>query len=39
MYENIAWNNFLKTGSIESFLEYKRIIDVKNGLDNTRKES
>ena len=23
MYENLAWNNFLKTGSIQSFLEYK----------------
>lgn len=24
MYERIAWNNFYKTGNIESFLEYKR---------------
>lgn len=23
MYKEIAWNNFLKTGNIESFLEYK----------------
>jgi hypothetical protein len=30
MYENIAWNNFLKTGNIESFLEYKKIVDLKN---------
>jgi len=30
MYENIAWNNFLKTGNIESFLEYRKIIDLKN---------
>lgn len=33
MYENIAWNNFLKTGSIESFLEYKRIIDLKKKIN------
>ncbi|MDF2865576.1 MAG: hypothetical protein K0R72_385 [Clostridia bacterium] len=32
MYENIAWNNFLKTGNIESFLEYKKIIDLKNRI-------
>jgi hypothetical protein len=32
MYENIAWNNFLKTGNIESFLEYKRIIDLKKRM-------
>ena len=25
MYEEIAWNNFCKTGSLESFLEYKKI--------------
>ncbi len=25
MYEKIAWNNFIKTGNIESFLEYKRL--------------
>ena len=26
MYEKIAWNNFLKTGSIESFIEYKKLL-------------
>ena len=25
MYEDLAWKNFLKTGSVESFLEYKKI--------------
>lgn len=25
MYEKIAWNNFCKTGSVESYLEYKNI--------------
>lgn len=28
MYEKIAWNNFCKTGSIESFLEYKKLINL-----------
>lgn len=37
MYEKIAWNSFLKTGSIESFLEYKRIINLKNKLNNKEK--
>lgn len=23
MYEKIAWENFYKTGNVESFLEYK----------------
>lgn len=23
MYEKIAWNNFCKTGNLESFVEYK----------------
>lgn len=26
MYEKIAWNNFCKTGNIESFLEYKKLM-------------
>lgn len=30
MYEEIAWNNFCKTGSLESFLEYKKISDLKS---------
>lgn len=38
MYEDIAWNNFLKTGNMESFLEYKRIIDIKNGIEDVEKE-
>lgn len=25
MYEKIAWDNFYKTGNVESFLEYKRL--------------
>ena len=26
MYEKIAWNNFCKTGNIESFLEYRKLM-------------
>lgn len=29
MYEQLAWNNFYKTGNIESFIEYKKINEVK----------
>lgn len=28
MYEKIAWENFLKTGDIESFLEYRKLMDL-----------
>lgn len=28
MYEKIAWNNFCKTGNLESFLEYKKIMQI-----------
>lgn len=38
MYEEVAWNNFLKTGSIESFLEYKKIVDLKNSSDDIENE-
>ena len=30
MYEKIAWDNFMKTGDIESFLEYKKIMELYN---------
>ncbi len=30
MYEKIAWDNFVKTGDIESFLEYKKIMEIYN---------
>ena len=30
MYEKIAWDNFYKTGNIESFLEYKKIGELYN---------
>ena len=34
MYEKIAWENFCKTGDIESFLEYKRILKLNNEMQN-----
>lgn len=30
MYQNIAWNNFEKTGDVESFLEYIQFEKIKN---------
>ena len=34
MYENIAWENFIKTGNVESFMEYKKIKEIKNNLNS-----
>lgn len=28
MYKNIAWNNFCKTGNINSFMEYKKLQEI-----------
>lgn len=33
MYENLAWNNFEKTGNVESFLEYLEIERLKKQID------
>ncbi|MEG0872780.1 MAG: hypothetical protein RSE00_02210 [Clostridia bacterium] len=38
MYEKIAWNIFLNTGDIESFLEYKRLICLGIGADEIQKK-
>ena len=38
MYEKIAWDNFCKTGNLESFLEYKRINETINDLRNILEE-
>lgn len=32
MYEDIAWQNFEKTGNLESFLEYKQMLKVKEEI-------
>lgn len=29
MYENFAWNYFISTGNIETYLEYKEMIRLK----------
>lgn len=34
MYEKIAWNNFCKTGNIESFIEYRKLIEITNNMQN-----
>ncbi len=34
MYEKIAWENFCKTGDIESFLEYKKILKLNDEMQN-----
>ncbi len=31
MYENFAWEQFLITGNIETFIEYKRLMEL-NGI-------
>lgn len=33
MYEDIAWNNFCKTGDLESFLEYKKIVEIYKNIN------
>ncbi len=39
MYEELAWKNFLKTGDIESFLEYKKLKDLNKDVESDIKES
>jgi hypothetical protein len=34
MYEKIAWQTFCKTGSLESFLEYKKIVELSSDSEN-----
>ena len=38
MYEKIAWDNFCKTGNIESYIEYKKINQINNEMPNILKE-
>ena len=33
MYEDLAWKSFIKTGNLESFLEYKKIKEIKENLN------
>lgn len=32
MYEKLAWENFCKTGDLESFLEYKKIKEINSNI-------
>lgn len=32
-FKNLAWNNFYKTGDIQSFLEYRKLNEF-NGIEN-----
>lgn len=32
MYKNIAWNNFCKTGNIESFVEYRKLEEITKNI-------
>ncbi len=32
MYKNIAWNNFCKTGNINSFMEYKKLQEISENM-------
>ena len=38
MYEDIAWKHFCKTGSLERFFEYKKILELNNS-NNKFKEN
>lgn len=33
MYEKIAWETFLKTGNIDSYLEYKKFMSLDGNID------
>ncbi len=39
MYEELAWENFLKTGDIESFLEYKKIKELSKSSEKDVEET
>lgn len=38
MYEKIAWDHFYKTGNLESFIEYKKLMEINNNMQNELKE-
>lgn len=38
MYEKIAWENFCKTGDVESFIEYKKIMEMNSNVENATKK-
>lgn len=38
MYKNFAWNQFVKTGNIETFMEYKKIEAINNEINEKKGE-
>lgn len=38
MYEKIAWDHFYKTGNVESFIEYRKLMEINNNMQNVLKE-
>lgn len=38
MYEKIAWDHFMNTGNLESFLEYKRLLTLQNELQQDQEQ-
>lgn len=38
MYKNFAWNQFIKTGNLETYMEYKKIEALGNMIDEKKGE-
>lgn len=38
MYKNFAWNQFMKTGNLETYMEYKRIEELDNMIEEKKGE-
>lgn len=37
MYKDLAWNQFMKTGNIETYMEYKKIEALRDMIDDNKK--
>lgn len=37
MYEKIAWDHFYKTGNLESFIEYRKLMQINSNMPNELK--
>ena len=38
MYKNFAWENFMKTGNLETYIEYRKIADLDRGINEKKGE-
>ena len=38
MYKNFAWENFIKTGNLETYIEYRKIADLDRGTNEKKGE-